>query len=567
MPSDLFTLKPLAAELNDALKGGKIDKITQPEKDEIRLHIRAFGNNYTLLISANPEAPRIHLATDKRPNPITAPAFCMHLRKHISGFAIDNIRTLDDRVVEIKLSGRTELKDKAEYRLYVEIMNRYSNIVLVTSDGRISDAIKRISFDEGKRGIISGAIYVIPSQPDKPALSDGEGIKKLLSDNDGGDTASLLTRRINGVSRITVNELLLRAGYDCGNPTEEGINSLIRTAKEFDGIYESQAYCPCNSDGDADFFAMPYLSLGGNFHSRKSLSEAVERHFELSRRQRANKQLTSHLVTAAVRYENKLNKKLGDYAKKLEECENMELYRLYGELLTANLYRLKKGDTSAEVQNYYDESCPVVSIPLDENLTPQQNAANYFRKYNKLKRTRTNLTAMKAECEKNLDYVKSLKLYLKTCDDRAAAAELEKELVGIGALKAVKKPSSKIREQAARPLEFFIDGIKVVAGKNNIQNEELTFRTADRNHIWLHVKNYHGSHVIIFAENPSEEIIVKAAAIAAALSEAADNGKAEVDYTVRRNVRKIPGGLPGMVNYTDYKTVTVIPSLPAQKDE
>ena len=272
------------------------------------------------------------------------------------------------------------------------------------------------------------------------------------------------------------------------------------------------------------------------------------------------RQHVKHLVKACRGLISKTQKKLEKCLARKSEAAGAERNRLFGELLTSNLYALKRGEKVAKVANYYEEGCPEVEIPLDVTLSPQQNAAQYFKKYAKQKRTAQLVDAQISECETTLEYLRSIGAFIEGCTTQEEIAELEKELEAAGAA-GMRSARSARKEKPTAPLLYDIDGFTVAAGKNNIQNEKLTFKTANGGDIWLHAKNSHGSHVVIFAENRPvpDEVIAKAAAIAAYKSEAANSDKTEVDYTQRKNLRRHPCGKPGMVLYTVYNSVTVKP--------
>lgn len=568
MPNDFVTLNALCRELNAALSGAKIDKIHMPEDDEITLFVRAGGKNLSLALSCNAQNPRIHFTERKKQNPVNAPAFCMLLRKFLTGATVEGCRMLgEDRIFCFDILSRNEMRDVLRLSLIAEMMGRYSNLLLVDAQtGTVKDALKQASFDTAtKRCLLPGAKYELPPQ-NKTKLSDKAGLSEALDSFCGGNLKNHLLSAIGGFAPATAEEALYASG--CGILRDEPLSESEKAAlkaefDELENVYDSPLFSPCASVKNGrpdDYFAFPYASVGTDFIRYPSMSAAVDACVGEKDAEERRRQHVKHLVKACRGLISKTQKKLEKCLARKSEAAGAERNRLFGELLTSNLYALKRGEKVAKVANYYEEGCPEVEIPLDVTLSPQQNAAQYFKKYAKQKRTAQLVDAQISECETTLEYLRSIGAFIEGCTTQEEIAELEKELEAAGAA-GMRSARSARKEKPTAPLLYDIDGFTVAAGKNNIQNEKLTFKTANGGDIWLHAKNSHGSHVVIFAENRPvpDEVIAKAAAIAAYKSEAANSDKTEVDYTQRKNLRRHPCGKPGMVLYTVYNSVTVKP--------
>ncbi len=556
MPSDLITLRPLALELNDTLAGGKVDKVNMPESDEVRLVIRAGGKNHTLLMSCNPTAPRIHLTQTKKENPQVPPAFCMHLRKYLLSSTVVSVMPQNDRVIKLTFSGRNELMDVQSYHLYVEIMNRYSNIIFTTSDDVVTSAIKTVGIEDSSRPVMSGLKYAQPVQ-NKVSLDDFEAVKALVMGYDGDNLKGFLTKNLNGVAGITVSEILNRADFD-GKITRELAQKIAEQAKAFYNAYGTDLFAPCTDEKGTDFFLTPYGE--GKYLPAETLSQAADSVFSATDKRVRTLQKTKRLNDAAKRFKEKQLQKIDLCNQKLAECERSEEYKIKGELLLANAWKIKKGDKFVEVENWYENGNPTLKISLDERKSAGQNADAFFKKYAKLKRAREITSEQKVQAVELADYADGILEALSRAEPDRSLFDFEDELTKIGALRLKKTTGKKAPKQPpSGPYVYNFKGTEIIAGKNNLQNENATFKLASPSDIWLHVKNEHGSHVVIKSDSPSDEVVVFAAEIAAALSSASMSDKVEVDFTNRKFVKRIPGKLLGRVNYTNHQTVTVKP--------
>lgn len=564
MPQDVLTLSALVNELSAFLVGGRIDRVTQPEKDEVFLHIRAKGVNRLLVISVNPNAPRMHLATVKKDNPYAAPAFLMHLRKHlgggiIQGFAVQNC----DRIVCMSVLGRNELYDSVSVRLYIELMGRYSNIIAVDQQGYITDALRHIPPDENQlRAILPHLPYELPPMT-KIKPDDRQAIDAYLAVYREGDLSKYLFGGIAGIVNISARELVARSGLgEHKGPLDDEMRARLQEqiALAF-AINDTQAYRPCYSvqDGEPhDYYIYPYATTGCEMVPCATLNEAAEACATAKDRVLRLKENGKPIGLAIRNAIKKQEKALALAQQKLLDCQDCDKWQLYGELLTCNLYRLSRGMDAALVDNYYTGQ--EITIPLDITKTPSENAQAYYRKYAKQKRTIEVATKQVEQYNQVLEYLQSVEYAYGACTNSADLAEIREELQQSGFLKAPQTKGKVRKPLPVPPMRFSVQNATVLLGRNNTQNETLTFHTARENDLWLHVKGAHGSHVVIQADTLLPQVVQIAAEIAAAYSEQAQGDKIAVDYTLRKYVKRHPSKQKGMVIYTDYKTITVNPN-------
>lgn len=558
MGSDLLALSALAAELNNTLSGARVDKIVQPDADELRFFVRNNGKNLCLCVSCNSGAPRMHLTASKKPNPLTAPTLCMLLRKHLQISNIDGVSVFNnDRILRIKFNARTEMKDDAVYYLFVEIMNRYSNIVFTDETLTILDAVKHLPLDVAKTHVVlRGVKYEPVGQSKTSYLTD---CFSVLDDFSGGDLHRYIIENISGFSGVTVSEILAQSGVEPNQPTALNADQKARISRvinDFKDILSSQHYSPVVVNGK-DVLPYHYKVLKDkDAVAYDSMSEAYDALFSVADTEIRNKARLKTLTTTVKHLKARVEKNIKTDLERLKECENMEEYRLYGELIVANIYRINKGDKYLVCDNYYTGE--KVEIKLDEMLTPSGNSKAYYTKYNKLKRQQE-FTDKKLVADQNLyDYVLSIENELANLPYDCSTIGIEEELERLGVLKK-KNVKGKVRkEKSEPPYSYEHNGFTILKGRNNIQNDELTFRMASGSDLWLHVKNGHGAHVIIFTEGkPIPDETIK---VAAEIACSDFQGSQNVDYTERRNVKRMPNGHPGQVIYVNYKTALVLPN-------
>ena len=559
MALDTVMLSALAAELRPKLEGARIDKVRQPEREQVLLSIRNKGENMRLLINAGAGSGRVALTRQSFENPAEPPMFCMLLRKYLVGARIEKLTQPNwERLLIVDIISHNELGDSVCLKLAIELMGRSSNLVLVGDDGRIIDCLRRMEYGgDVQRRMLPGMIYRLPPAQKKPLIFDCDRAQiesALNSSEDGKPLDKRLLDSFSGLSPLVCRELVHRAFYD--------ISCLPDALEAFLESVRAGEFTPTllTKDGKPAEYSFMQLKQYGSEYEQQSLnsfSELLDAYYSkrelLERRRRRARELSHSVKTARDRIQRKLVCRL----EELERTYGREEIRKNAELLTANMYRVKRGDSSVTVEDYYTDGCPSVEIKLDILKTPQQNAAAMFKEYNKLKTAEIHLTALVAEGEKQLDYLNSVLDELERAETERDLAEIRRELLETGYLKKQKgaKPD-KSKKQG--PMRFISsDGYEILVGRSNSQNDELTTKTARRTDIWLHTKSVHGSHVIISCEGrePPERTIAEAASIAAYYSQGREGGKTAVDYTAVRFVRKPSGSMPGKVVYTDYRTV------------
>lgn len=561
MPLDAVCLHALTEELAPALQGARIEKVQQPERDLLLLSVHTRNGNQKLLISAGTGSARVHFTRESMENPAEPPMFCMLLRKHLSGARILSVTQPEhERLVRIDLESRDEMGDSAGKSLIVELIGRSSNVILIAEDGHIIDCLRRMDFagDELRR-LLPGMLYRLPPRQDKIDVfdTDGDECRSLIERADRSVPAEKwLLDRFSGLSPLICRELAFHCGGDYGLLSEQ-LDQLLKRISNSD-------FSPTmltENGAPKDFSYMEIRQYGTRLENRRcdSFSELLDSYY--AQRERAERQRRrSHDLLRTVRtVRDRMQRKLAVQREEYRRTESREEVRKTAELLTANLYRVKKGDRELVCEDYYQEDCPSVRIPLDPLKTPQQNSAALFREYNKRKAAAEHLSVLLEQGEKSLDYVESVLDQIERAESEKDLAELRRELTETGYLKKQKKAKpEKIKAQA--PLRYLSDdGFEILVGRSNLQNDELTTKTARRTDYWLHTQKIHGSHVIIRCEGeePPRRTIEQAAVLAAFHSQGRDGGKIPVDYTMLRFVRKPSGSLPGKVLYTDYKTLVV----------
>lgn len=563
MPNDYINLNALSVELDEILKNGHIEKVTQPEEDEIHIYVRNGGENFVLLVSASPSYPRIHLTAHKKKNPVTAPSFCMFLRRFAQGGKINEIKTLNnDRIIDISVTKKNEMLDDITVHIVCELMGRYSNIIACDEEYKIMLPLKVIPFEPSTERIIAPKAKYEFLKQTKTLPSDTEKIELVLTEDEFKETVKgkitensvgLLPSRIAGFSKKTF-QILLDKYKKFDEKSAQGLAKLIA---DFAAINESGYYKPCTvgrENAVTDFSAV--APENEEYIERNSLNDAADIfYYELDRKERLKnraKNLERNLKTKRIR----LVKKISLLKTKAEESENADEYKLKGELLLNNIYKLKKGEKEITVENYRDGT--LTNIKLDETLYPKQNIEKYFKTYNKLKKAAAVTKEQLQEAEDELEYVSALFKNLEIVENDEDISDIEKE---IGISENNGKRGSKCVKEAekqSQPVKYSINGKILRVGKNNFQNENLTFKTATAEDIWLHIKNAHGAHALLEKGATEKEILI-AAEITAYYS-SKQNAKTEIDYTLKKFVKRHPSKKIGLVVYTDFKTLTVMPN-------
>lgn len=545
MPADVITLNANAKELDKILSGGKIEKVYQPETDEITLSIKAQGREHILVISASPAHPRIHITTKKKENALNAPAFCMLLRKYLTGAIISCVNIHNcDRIVKIAVDARNELKDCTRYFLLIELMGRYSNIILTTDEYVIIDAIRRIHLDQSTtRYILPNLTYSVPPQT-KIRLDDKENLMRFFDENKEL-SPSILMQNISGISKETAQELASK-------------NDAFSELLAFYNINENERYCPCivkNGDVVKDYFILPYQTVTGKIQTFNSLNVCLDYYYSIYDNAERKKTHTKNINQLLKRLQTKTENRIADNLQKISESQTCEQIKQKGELILSYIYMIKRGDAELNCFDYFNNIN--TKILLDTQLNPSQNAQLYYKKYAKLKRAKEFALEQLDRLYKQQEYLNNVEVSISNCETKQEFEEIKEELVALSGIKNTTNNQKRKQKQSA-PIHIVIDGYDVYIGKNNIQNVEVTFKIGENNDTWLHTKNYHGSHVIIKG-TPTIEVIAKAASIAAYFSGGRSSDKVEVDYTLRKFVKKIPASFVGLVTYTNNKTIFAKP--------
>lgn len=559
MPLDAICTSALLSELRPKLEGARIDKVQQPERDMLVLTVRSGGENLRLLIAAGTGNARLHFTALPFENPQEPPMFCMLMRKHLTGARIAAVtQPENERMAVLELEGRDELGYQSRKRLAVEMIGRSSNIVLIDGEGRIIDCLRRADFGgDAERRMLPGMLYRLPPRQAKRALlatASSERARLIAAADRGVPADKWLLNSFSGLSPLICRELAARCGGDY-----ELLPAQLDAFCESVERGELAPYMLTEDGKPRDFSFMPITQYGGSVSCERAesfsalLDEFYSRRDKMEQQRRRGRELQKTVKTLRDRAE----RKLATQTEELRRTESREQTRRAAELITANIYRLKKGDRVLRCEDYYEEGSPEIEIPLDPLKTPQQNAAALYKEYNKLKAAKEHLTALTAEGRKQLDYLNSVLELLDSAETERDIADIRRELTETGYLKKPRGAKTD-RSRAQAPRRFVSDdGFEILAGRSNTQNDELTLKTGRRTDLWLHTQRSHGSHVIIRCEGlePPERTIEQAAAIAAYYSQARASGKTPVDYTQIRFVRKPSGALPGNVIYTDYRTI------------
>ncbi len=565
MPLDAVTLSALAAELRPQLEGARIEKVQQPQRDLVLLTVRTREQgNRRLVLSGGPGSARIHFTEASYENPASPPMFCMLLRKHLTGA---RIRTLvqpgRERLLRLELDGHDELGAPVQKTLVLELIGRNTNLILVGPEGHILDSLRRVDESmSGQRQVLPGLLYRQPQALDKPDFfsSGPEQRRALLAAADRNMPGEKwLLSAFAGLSPLLCRELWYRAGEDWGQ-LPAAMDAMAQTVQAGDFT----PWLLMEEGRPRDFSCLPILQYGPAMEgcAAADFSGLLDRFYTGRDKAENLRRRAADLARTVKTARERQARKLENQRQELERTAQRETWRKYGDLLTANLYRLKKGGDSAVVQDYYLEACPEIRIPLDPKKSPQQNAAAYYKEYNKAKTAERYLTDLIEKGQRDLEYLERAADMLTRVQGEADITELRRELTATGFLKRPRQTGKKQREPEAKPLRFCSDtGFEIWVGRSNAMNDRLTMELARRNDLWLHTQKIHGSHVIVRTEDrPVDEVTLgQAASLAAWFSQGRESGKVPVDYTPVRNVKKPRGALPGGVIYTDFKTVMAAP--------
>ena len=567
MPMDGLTVGFVARELDLTLKGGRVDRITQPERDAVVMVIRAGSENHRLLLCASPNNARCHLTGDTFSNPLEPPALCMLMRKQLTGARVTEIRQeAGDRIVRIDLDAVNEMGDHVLRRLVLEIMGRHSNLMLLDENGRILEAARHVNAEMSRvRQIQPGMIYQAPPAQDKlnPGDLKGEELLERLQARGGGDFTRALAEEIRGLSRQSAEELAMRV-RTAGEAWPEDLPGVCRRLEDlFRRLPEMAAPCVLRGeDGEAqDVFPFTYLSRDiSRQEACSTLSRALDLYYTSRDAKDRLSQKSAGMIRTLKGQAERCMRKLAMQEEELASAERMDEYRRMGEAIHANLYQLKKGMTEAVLPDWNDPAGGTITVPLDLRLTPAQNAQKYFKKYQKARSARETAAVQRDKTLEELDYLESMLMDAENCTGESELEEIRRELIRTGYMKRVTSRRQQRQLPESKPYRCFsADGIEITVGKNSLQNDRMT-QSAGGNETWLHAKDMPGSHVIIRAEGEIPVTTLRQAALLAAwFSKGKNSSTVPVDYTLRKYVKKPSGAAPGKVIYTHQRTVYVTP--------
>lgn len=556
MAFDGIVTRAVTKELNDNILNGRVNKIYQPHNTDLLFLIRAKGRTHQLYLSANANFARVQLTKKRYENPKQPPMFCMLLRKHLEGSVITTIEQVGiDRILHIGFETRNEVGDITVKKLIVEIMGKHSNIILIEAEnGMILDSIKHLPPSVNRyRTILPGQLYVEPPTQNKinPLDADEETLLKKVDFNRGKIDRQLVAI-FAGISPLIARETIHRAGLVTRKSLPTAFFDIMSTVKK-------QHYFPeMTVAKEKEFFSVvPLTHLDGTKKRFASTSALLDRFFYGKAERDKIKQQAYDLKKILANETNKNKKKLVKLEKTIKESEQADKFQLFGELLTAHMHEVKRGDTSIRIDNYYKPG-ERVTIPLDPQKTPAENAQTYFKKYNKAKSALTIVQEQIKKTKEEIAYFEQLSQQMESASAKDVE-EIREELEEGGYIKRKRKTQRKNQEKPQPERYQSEEGIDIFVGKNNKQNDYLTMKLARKSDTWLHTKDIPGSHVVIRANQFGEETLLAAAKLAAYFSKARNSSNVPVDYTEIRHVRKPNGAKPGYVTYDNQQTVYVTP--------
>ncbi len=564
MSLDGIFLKYTVEELSEKLLNLRTDKIYQPSKNEILISFKGIKESYSLVASCSASNARIHITNNKYENPRQAPMFCMLLRKKLMRSKLIDIKQRNlERAISLNFNAINELGDNVNISLIVEIMGKHSNIILVENK-KIIDSIKRVDSNiSSKRLVLPKQEYIEPPSQDKllPTATNNEQIFNKIAQDEKEETLDKkILKHIKGISPIIAKEIAYLSQYNQNEKLKKQIENLCEHINKKPKF----AYVLLDSKGNAidlSFIKISHLKNSTNIKAFESFSSAIEFYYLekaknerlQSKSQNIEKTITSHI--------EKLNKKIEIQTKELAKSKTREELRIKADVIEANINRIQKGFNEVILQNFYDNMKPI-KIKLDPAKTASQNAQKYYKDYRKSKNSEKFLKIQIEKAKLEVEYLESVLDLLKRVDNEKEVEQIKYELLQEGYIRSCEKKSANHKQEKLKLYELTIDeNFKLIIGKNNKQNDEISLKIANKNDMWFHVKNMPGSHVVLITNGRivPEETLVKAAAIAAFNSSAKEASKVEVDYTKIKYVKKPKGAKPGKVIYTDYKTICVSP--------
>ena len=568
MPFDGFFTNSLVKELS-VLEEGRIDKIHQPTKDEIILYIRKNKKSYKVLLSCNASFPRVHITETEKENPLVPPGFCMVLRKRISGAKVLSVDQVEfDRIIDFKIEGKDELGYPLIYNLVIEIMGKHSNIILLNESNKIVDSIKHITSETSRyRTVLPSFDYIAPPNPGKisPLNINKLDFDNIINKKDLENASKAIMGSFLGVSKKFAEDV-------CEDFKSKKIIELLKDERDTitSNFFYYIAKVKSNSftykiyykdDLMNDFYCLPLKSYDNlNSISFESPSKLLDSFYGQRDLKNTLKQKYSDLFKLISNLYDRTLKKIQIHKEKLIECRNFEKYKIYGDILMANQYSLEDGIENVVLENFYSENLEKIEIPLNKEISINQNAQNYYKKYNKEKITIETVNVQLKEAEEEKLYLENILFNVENANDIETLEEIKSELAATGYIKK-KGKKSKNNKQSLPHHYVSTDGYDIYVGKNNNQNDYLTTKFAVSSDIWLHTKDIPGSHVIIKSKSGevSDSAIIEAANLAAYYSKGQNSTNVPIDYTEKKNVKKPSGDKTGMVIYYTNKTIYITP--------
>ena len=564
MAFDAFYLSCVLDEVRN-LGEARVDKIHQPSRDTVILHLRGRENRAKLLINPNPAAPRLHLTEANPENPAEPPMFCMLLRKHLSGARLVEItQSAMERMAVFTFSCIDELGDAVQKKLVAELMGRTCNLYLLGPDGRIIDCLRRIGLDEtSRRPALPGLNYQMPEEISKENPLDCNYVDLLC--RPGADIlADRLMDALGGLSPLICREAALFAAGDTDARVENLDAHTVAERLELFFTEHLNHPTPCYfaaPDGTPKQFAFCPIRQYGSYETAEGFSALLDSFYTLRDRKDTMRQKSQAVRKTVTNLCQRLKRKLAIQEKELAATYDRERLRQFGDIVTANIHRITKGQILLQAEDFYDEDMKIVDIPLSPILSPQQNAAKFYKDYARMKTAEKELTRQMAIAREELEYLCSVVDELNRAGTEQELEEIKQELQVGGYIKA-DNGKKRIKQSKLPPMRFeSTDGWPIYVGRNNRQNDELTFKLARKDDIWLHASKVHGSHVIISCggAQPPDDTVTQAAQLAAYYSESGGGQNIAVDVTPVKQVKKVPSAKPGMVIYHTYRTVIVNP--------
>ena len=570
MAFDAGFTRAMCVQLSDLLTGAKVEKVTEPSKDELVILCYKMGKTRKLFLSANPSRARICITEQTFENPKVSPMFCMLLRKHLSGASIAAIKQNGfERAVEVDFSAYDEMGFPTTRTIVIEIMGKCSNIMLLDEKRKILGVLKSVDFTtSAKRQVLPGMIYEAPPAQEGKVLpmeeSEADFLSKAESFEKSKTAESFLLSNYLGLSPLVAREIAYRAGALGREIQDADIRALYRGLCDYNASLDAD-YAPTlllNADGSPMEYCFADILQYGESVEKKTLptlSDLLDEFFGERDKIAAMKTKTHDVSVIVTNAKTRITKKIGYIKRDLEECKEADKYKLWGDLITSSLYMITGKSNTCEVVNYYSEEMETVKIPLDIKLSASQNAAKYFKKYTKLKKAKEILTEQMREATEQIAYLETVETAIALSENERDVAQIKAELTDAGFISKAKIADGKKAQKKEQivPLKFITSGgHTVLCGKNNVQNDFITTKLASKYDWWFHVKNKPGSHVIMLCEegeDPDASEFTEAAEIAAYYSSLRDGENVAVDYTLAKNVKKPTGSAPGhVVYYTNY---------------